>query len=180
MSEEKTKIISREAAAVNLATFAIDRTDLKELLSAVPEENTLNMTTIEYELQILKIITVGWGISFYMPVSDRNREPLAQLFWENIRDVAQKISTLTETTSGTSINYFEIIKDRLNTYLKVMEESSQDVSNPASVMGPAFAVTCNHPNDAYVLLTGTKMFTLTLGAVKEYLNSVRIDDAVIN
>jgi len=43
-------------------------------------------------------------------------------------------------------------------------------------MEPAFALACDNGNDAFVILIGTKMFTLTLGAVKEYLNTMKIDD----
>lgn len=180
MAQEKKQTLTLEDLARNLATFAIDRSDLKQLIGAIPEDTTLNMTTLEYELQILKILSVGWAISFYMPVSNKNKEPLAQHFWENIREVAEKISTLTQTTSGKEVDYFAIIKERLDTYLKVMQNVPEGVDNPAGVMGPAFAVACNHAGDAIAVLTGTKMFTLTLGAVKEYLNAVRIDDVRLN
>lgn len=180
MGAEKQQTLTVEELARNLATFAIDRTDLKELLAAIPEGSDVNMTSLEYELQILKILSVGWGISFYMPVSDKNKGPLAELFWENIREVAEKISTITETTSGTQVDYFAIIKERLDTYLKVMKNVPKGVENPASVMGPAFAVACNAAGDPIAVLTGTKMFTLTLGAVKEYLNVVSIDDIKLN
>ncbi len=180
MEEEKNQMLSLEELARNLATFAIDRTDLKQLLAAIPQDTSLNLNTVEYELQILKILSVGWAISFFMPASDKNKTPLAEGFWENIRDVAEKISTLTLTTAGTQIDYFAIIKERLNTYLKVMDNAPEGLTNPAELMGPAFAVACHSANDAVAVLTGTKMFTLTLGAVKEYLNSVRIDDIKLN
>lgn len=179
MGTEK-QILPLNDVAKNLALFAIDRTDLKSLLEAIPESSEVNRTAIEYELQILKIISVGWGISFYMPVSDKNKTPLSEGYWENIREVSEKITTLAQTTSGTDINYFNILKERLNTYVKVMENASQDIENPASIIGPAFAVVCKSPGDAVAVLTGTKMFTLTLGAVKEYLDVVRIDDVKIN
>lgn len=180
MGAVKHQILTVDDLARNLATFAIDRTDLKELLAAIPEDSQVNQTAIEYELQILKILSVGWGISFYMPVSNKNKGPLAELFWENIREVAEKISAITETTSGTHVDYFSIIRERLDTYLKVLKKSSEGVDNPAAVMGPAFAVACNAPGDAVAVLTGTKMFTLTLGAVKEYLNAVTIQDMKLN
>ncbi|MFH2091206.1 MAG: hypothetical protein ABIJ31_02480 [Pseudomonadota bacterium] len=180
MAEAKIQIIPLEELAKNLAAFAIDRTDLKALLAAIPQNSGLNTTTIEYELQILKILSVGWSIAFYMPPDDKHKGPLAEQFWINIRDIAQKISTLTATTSGTQIDYFEVIKDRLNTYLKVMKNLPKTVENPAGAMGPAFAVACNHAGDAITVLTGTKMFALTLGAVQEYLNAVQIDDIKLN
>ena len=174
--DEKKENISVQQTARDLATFAIDRTDLKQLLAAIPENSTLNMTTIEYELQILKILSAGWAISFYMAATDKNKAPLTQMFWEFIQEVSQNISTLTETTAGKSLDYFKILKQRLNTYLEIMKEKPEESQNPANIMGPAFAKICNSENDAMAIITGTKMFTLTLGAVKEYLNTVTIED----
>ena len=174
--DEKKENISVQQTARDLATFAIDRTDLKQLLAAIPENSTLNMTTIEYELQILKILSAGWAISFYMASTDKNKAPLTQMFWEFVREVSQNISTLTETTAGKSLDYFKILKQRLNTYLEIMKEKPEESQNPANIMGPAFAKICNSENDAMAIITGTKMFTLTLGAVKEYLNTVTIED----
>jgi hypothetical protein len=178
--DEKKENISIQQTAQDLATFAIDRTDLKQLLDAIPENNTLNTTIIEYELQILKILSVGWAISFYMAATDKNKAPLTQMFWEFVREISQNISTLTETTTGKNLDYFEILKQRLNTYLEIMKEKPEESQNPANVMGPAFANICNSENDAMAIITGTKMFTLTLGAVKEYLNAVTIEDIKLN
>jgi hypothetical protein len=180
MEPENNSTLTAEQLARNLATFAIDRTDLKALLSAIPEESSVNKTTIEYELQLLKILSTGWAISFFMPASDKNKGPVSEMFWESIREISNNISNLTQTTTGQPIDYFEIIKERLNIYLGVMQGSTQETDNPAAVIGPAFAEQCNSPGDAVAILTGTKMFTLTLGAVKEYLNAVRIDDVKLN
>ncbi len=167
-----------EKLAQNLAGFAIDRTDLKQLLDALPRENTLNMTTIEYELGILKILSVGWGIAFYMAAADKNKALLTQAYWAMIQEISQNISTLTETTTGTQIDYFNILKERLNTFVEKMENNPAGATEPTAVMGPAFAETCGCPNDPMVILTGTKMFTLTLGAVKEYLTAVHIEPTI--
>ena len=168
-----------EKAAQDLATFAIDRTDLKELLSTLPE-NSSNRTAIEYELQILKILSVGWAISFFMPATDKNKGPLTEIFWETIRNISNNISTLTQTTTGQGIDYFEILKKRLDTYVALMQASPDNTQNPANIIGPAFSSACKCKNDAVAILTGTKMFTLTMGAVKEYLNTVKIGDIKLN
>ncbi len=180
MEHDKKNLISVQQLAQDLAAFAIDRTDLKELLAAIPGESDSILTTIEYELQILKILSVGWAISFFMPATDKNKGPLTQIFWEIIRELSQNISTLTQTTTGQEIDYFEILKERLNTYLKVMQGNPEESQNPANIMGPAFASACKCENDTIAVLTGTKMFTHTLGAVKEYLNIVKIDDIKLN
>ncbi|CCK80646.1 hypothetical protein [Desulfobacula toluolica] len=180
MKLEKKEILTIQKLAQNLATFAIDRTDLKELLAAIPENSRSNLTAIEYELQLLKILSVGWAISFFMPGNDKNKGPLTELFWGYIREISGNISTLTQTTTSQSIDYFEILKTRLNTYLKMMQDNPEEAQNPVNIMGPAFANACKCDNDPIAILTGTKMFTLTLGAVKEYLNAVKIDDIKLN
>ncbi|MEN8210516.1 MAG: hypothetical protein ABFR31_02275 [Thermodesulfobacteriota bacterium] len=180
MDKDKKERISVEQLAQNLATFAIDRTDLKQLLAAIPENSGLNLDTIEYELQILKILSVGWAVSFYMAATDKNKPVLTQAFWEFIREISQNISTLTETTTGKSLDYFEILKQRIETYLEIMKEKPDEAQDPATIMGPAFASICNSENNAMAILTGTKMFTLTLGGVKEYLNAVEIEDTNLN
>ncbi|MBC8441272.1 MAG: hypothetical protein H8D87_16485 [Deltaproteobacteria bacterium] len=180
MKQEKKGTLSIQQLAQDLSTFAIDRTDLKSFLAKIPENSHPNLNTIEYELQILKILSVGWAISFFMPASDKNKEPLTQIFWEAIREISIKISTLAATTTGKHINYFDILKNRLDTYLAVMQKSLDKHQNPAGIIGPAFARACDTENDSHVILIGTKMFTLTLGAVKEYLNTMGIDNITLN
>jgi hypothetical protein len=179
MEAQNKETLTVEKLAQNLASFAIDRTDLKELISALPPGNDLNITSVEYELGILKILSVGWGISFFMAVTDRNKGMVTQYFWETIQEISQSISDLTHTTTGTRVDYFNILKDRLAVYIKEMQENPK-ATNPALIMGPVFAGVCGNPDDAIAILTGTKMFTLTLGAVKEYLNTVQIDDIRLN
>ena len=180
MAPKKKETLTLKKLSQNLATFAIDRTDMKELISAIPENSDLNLTTLEYELQLLKILSVGWSISFFMSPTDKNKGPLTETFWEYIREISRNISTLTQTTTGQNIDYFEILKKRLNTYLTMMQENPEEAQNPANIMGPAFAFACKCKNDTMAILTGTKMFTLTLGAVKAYLNAVEIDDIKLN
>ncbi|WP_457552738.1 hypothetical protein [Desulfobacula sp.] len=180
MGQQKNTPFTLQQLAQNLATFAIDRTDTNELLATIKENTYLNLTTIEYELQILKILSVGWAISFFMPVTDKNKGPLTQLFWGHIREISNNISTLTHTTTGKNINYFDILKQRLDTYLVSLNKNFNQTQNPANIMGPAFARACDIEDDSFTILIGTKMFTLTLGAVKEYLDIVDIDDIKLN
>ena len=180
MNSIENKKITAQDLAKNLATFAIDRTDLKALLSALPQDHGLNKTAIEYELGILKILSVGWGLSFFMAASDKNKAPVSQSFWEIIREISQNISTLTETTTGKQINYFGILKERLDTYLEKMQVNSRQTTDPTNIIGPMFADACGCSGNAIAILTGTKMFTLTLGAVKEYLHAVTIEDIKFN
>ena len=182
METEKKDLLSIQQPARDLVTFAFDRTDTKELLATIPENCHLNLTTIEYELQILKILSVGWGISFFTPDTNKNKAGLAQRFWDHVRETSDTVSTVTQTTTGQNIDYFDILKKRLDAYLAIMQKNQGDAQNPADIMGPAFADACNSSpeNNAIANLIGTKMFTLTLGAVKEYLNSMKPDAVKLN
>ncbi len=180
MNSIKNKAITPGDLAGNLANFAIDRTDLKALLTALPPSHGLNATAVEYELGILKILSVGWGISFFMAAADKNKAVVSQTYWEVIREISQNISSLTETTTGQTIDYFNILKERLDIYLKGMQQSPEKTADPAVIVGPLFAEACHSPGNAIAILTGTKIFTLTLGAVKEYLGSVTVEDIKLN
>lgn len=172
--------LSVQETAQNLAAFAIDRTDLKQLMAAMPGEADLNLTAVEYELGILKILSVGWGISFFMPATDKNKTVLSETYWQMIREISQNISTLTETTTGHKIDYFNILKERLDTYVQHMQNNPNGSTDPAAIMGPVFAKSCGSQENAVAVLTGSKMFSLTLGAVKEYLASITIQDVKLN
>ncbi len=173
MGSAKTDPVTPQKLAENLAAYAIDRNELKLILQGLPDTEALNKTTIEYELQLLKIITVGWAISFYMPDSEE-KQSVAQLYWEYIREISKNISSLTETTTGTPIDYFMILKDHLDMYVDVMQRNSTQTSDPSAIMGPAFAKSCQVPDDPVAILAGTKMFTLCLGGVKAYLDAVEL------
>ena len=59
--------------------FAIDREDVKWLLAQLPEQTEVKLSTVEYELQILKIISVGWGTAYLLENSP-NKTPLLELY----------------------------------------------------------------------------------------------------
>ncbi|MEX1297778.1 MAG: hypothetical protein AB1Z38_09860 [Desulfotignum sp.] len=166
--------LTAEETARNLAVFAVDRTDLKTILKSLPPESGLDLVCLEYELGILKILTVGWGISFFMPVSNQNKGVLSDTFWQMIQEFSQNISTLTETATGQPIDYFAILKERLDTYVRQMKNTDEATIDPSAVMGPAFARACGLPDNPVAMLTGSRMFSLTLGGVKEYLSAVTI------
>lgn len=169
-----------DQVAENLSAFAIDRADIKSLLGTVPEGHSIDMNRLEYELAILKILSVGWGLAFFMPATDINKTPLTQTFWEQIREIANNVSTLTETTTGTRVDYFGILKERLDTFVQQMKEKQTKGADPSGVMGPVFANACGVPDDPMAILAGTKMFALTLAAIKEYLAGVKIEEITIH
>lgn len=180
MQDTPAGTLTVDQVAENLSAFAIDRADIKSLLGTIPGGHPIDLNRLEYELAILKILSVGWGLAFYMPATDINKAPLTQSYWEQIREIADNVSTLTETTTGTRVDYFGILKERLDTFVKQMQENQTEKADPTGVMGPVFAAACGVPDDPAAILAGTKMFALTLGAVKEYLAAVKIKDITIH
>ncbi|MGB5750482.1 MAG: hypothetical protein WBM69_26170 [Desulfobacterales bacterium] len=53
-----------EQAAEDLFNYAIDREDVNWLMSNLAKEADIKRTTVEYEFPILKIISVGWSLSY--------------------------------------------------------------------------------------------------------------------
>lgn len=178
MAQTKKQELHIQKFGENLSTFAVNRDDLKELLHALPTYPEINLTTVEYELQILKIIIVGWSISFYMKESDPNKKHLSKVYWTCIREVSNNISELTGVTTGQQINYFEILNNRLDKYVSVLQKSPNQTlgasSDTSAIIGATFAEICDLDNNAAIVLVGIKMFTFTLGAIKEYLDAVEI------
>ncbi|HUT43168.1 MAG TPA: hypothetical protein VMW95_02435 [Desulfobacterales bacterium] len=71
-SEEKKSEIEKVRDV--LFNFAIDREDIKWLMERLPKEANIKRSTVEYELQILKIISVGWSISYYLENNPQTKE----------------------------------------------------------------------------------------------------------
>lgn len=158
-----------EASAEALFNFAINRDDVKMLMAQLPEAADVNRTTVEYELQILKIISVGWSIAYFLEEYAEWKQPLVEHFWSGMLEFSKSISETTELMSGVEIDYFQILKDRLDIYVNVMAEQT-DVSEPAAVIGPTFAETCGNRDDAFTVMTGARMFKSSVMQVRDYLN----------
>ena len=161
-----------EQAASDLFNYAIDREDVKWLMAHLSEKADVKRTTVEYELPILKIISVGWNLSYYLPDSPQ-KEELSNLYWTAINDFSKDLSKTTEMMTGQQIDYFEILKERLDMYVKALEKQ-QDVQDPAAVIGPEFAKTCGNADDIFAFMTGSKMFMSVIARVKEYLEAVKL------
>ncbi|OEU65731.1 MAG: hypothetical protein BBJ57_11775 [Desulfobacterales bacterium PC51MH44] len=161
-----------EKAGEDLLSFAIDREDVKWLMAHLPEEAEIKRGTVEYELQILKIISVGWSISYYLENSPQKNQ-LLELYWNAVYEFSQSISTTTGLMIGHDIDYFQILKGRLDMYVDAMAKKP-DVPEPAVVIGPEFARTCGNVDDIFTFMTGSKMFIATIRRVKEYLEAIRL------
>ncbi|CAB1084017.1 hypothetical protein D1AOALGA4SA_11549 [Olavius algarvensis Delta 1 endosymbiont] len=161
-----------EKAGSDLLDFAVDREDVKWLMARLPEQADIKRVTVEYELQILKIIGVGWSLSYYLPDSPQKTE-LLENYWSAINEFSKGISTTMEYMIGQNIDYFQILKDRLDTYVAALSKQS-DAPEPASVIGPEFARICGNAADIFTFMTGSKMFISTISNVKAYLEAIKL------
>ena len=70
--------------------------------------------------------------------------------------------------TGHDIDYFQILKERLDMYVDAMSQKS-DAPEPAIVIGPEFARTCGNVDDVFTFMTGSKRFIAAISRVKNYL-----------
>ncbi len=164
--------VNIEEAKDRLVNFAVNRDDLKEFLKLLPAAEEIDLIAVEYEAQILKIISVGWGISFFL--SDRIwKNELAEAFWQAINDFSVNLSLASSSVSGKEIDYFSILKERLDHYVAALS-ASKDAVEPVSVIAPEFAGFCGAGNNAHVIMLGNRIFSSAAAGVKEYLPAVEI------
>lgn len=172
MEHSEDKKTGVEKAGEDLFNFAINREDVKTLMAQLPEEADIKRGKIEYELQILKIISIGWSISYYLEnCAQKNR--LLELYWKAVHEFTQSISTTTGMMIGNDIDYFQILKERLDMYVAAITQKP-NTPEPAVVIGPEFARTCGNMDDVFTVMTGSKMFIATIGSVKEYLETIKL------
>jgi hypothetical protein len=175
---EKTKKNSKkkksgiEKAGEDLFNFAVDREDIKTLMAYLPESADIRRVTVEYELQILKIISVGWGLSYYLENSPR-KNALSALYWSAVHEFSKNLSETTGLMTGHNIDYFQTLKDRLDMYLDALNKNP-DAPEAVVVIGPEFARACGNVDDVFTVMTGSRMFTLTIDSVKKYLEAVKL------
>ncbi|MBU4035529.1 MAG: hypothetical protein KKA35_03775, partial [Proteobacteria bacterium] len=166
MEKSKKEKPGIEKAGEDLFNFAINREDLKLIMSLLPEEAYIKRETVEYELQILKFISTGWGITYFLENST-HKDRLTELYWKAVYQYSQNISETTYLMIGQKIEYFQILKQRLEMYLEAMKEQP-NAPEPAVIMGPEFARTCGNVEDVFTIMAGSRMFKSTVGSVKNY------------
>lgn len=168
--KKKTEI---EKAGEDLLNFAIDREDIKWLVSKLPEKiASEHRNKVDYELQLLKIISVGWSIPYFLENSPKKNQ-LMEIFWESVQEFSKNISETTSLMTGQDIDYFDVLKNRLDMYVNAMSEKSND-KEPVAVIGPKFANTCGNGNDIFILMTGTKVFNAAVEGVREYFIAIKM------
>ncbi len=169
-SEKDTDTL--DSICKNLAEFAVDRDEIKELIGTLPLDQGINTVTLEYELQLLKVVTIGWSISVYM-VSNPKKQLFEIKFWELIREFSKDISNVTSMMIGHDIDYFDLVKQRFDYYLKSFEGAVTE-ADPASAIGPAFAEICNDNDNPFVVITGARLFNHSVRATKEYFEAEKL------
>lgn len=155
-----------------LVAVALDRNDIQQLIKGLPENDGISPVTMEYELQLLKIITVGWGIAYFLENAPEKTVVL-EAFWNRINELSKNISAALAPTLGNEFDYFSILKERLDLYVTEMGKAA-DVSDPGIMVGPLFAKLCGEEAHDYLVVSGKAVFHLSLGDVKKYLESTVI------
>jgi len=159
-----------EKSAQVLFGFATDREDLKWLLDQLPHDAGISLGKVEYELQILKFISVGWLVSYHLEQNPLKNLVLGE-YWGAVHELARSLSASVGMMTDQPIDYFQVIRDRLERYLKAMDDRPE-ATEPASVIGPEFARICGRENDIHTIACGTRMFVTASIRVREYLDSL--------
>ena len=171
MTDPETEKSHVAQAGEHLFQYAIHRDDMNQILDALPLAVPEKRVALEYEIQLLRIVSVGWAIAYYLADSSL-KIPLGHQYWENVRAFSASLSTSASLTVGSDIDYFDIVKQRLDLYVDALDAAG-NISEPAMAIGPAFADVCGDGDDACAILAGSKMFTMTINAVREYLDHAR-------
>jgi hypothetical protein len=166
--------LNRAGAA--LFDFAIEREELAWLLDRWPAEAQADRSRVEYELQLLKAIAVGWSLAYHLE-GKACREPLAATYWQAVNAFAARLSTTAgmllgplgggdaaSPEAGRPFDYFQVLKDRLAHYLAAAKGAAAG-SSPEALIGPAFARVCLRPQDPFAILAGSKMFAMVSARV---------------
>jgi hypothetical protein len=167
--------VSIQEIGESLANFSLDRESVQFALSRLPDEPSINKVTIEYEIQLLKILSVGWAISYFME-DHLEKSPLIKKFWDVLFEFSKNLSSVTSLTIGKEVDYFKALKERIDIYLKALSEVPH-VKDPASVIGPTFARLCENTDNVHVIMAGNRIFHLSLEGVKHSLESVFSGDS---
>ncbi len=159
-----------EKIGQNLFDFATNREDVKWLMAHLAPEAKLRRETVEYELQILKIISVGWSISYYLADHKLNSS-LSQWYWAAIQEFANNLSSTTELMIGKDINYFDVLKNRLDMYVNAMAQTPSG-SDATQVIGSKFTEACGDADNIFAFMTGSKLFINVTGQIRAYIDAI--------
>ncbi len=166
-NENSSEIV--EKVSENLFNFSIDQNDLKSIIKSV-KDDSIDMVNLEYEIQILKIVLTGWSISYFME-GKAEKKQLSESFWIKIHEFSKNLSSISTGATGKKIEYFIILNERLEVYVKAITELGS-VNNPVDIVGHVFAEVCGDKINTNMIDTGKNLFSATILAVRTYLESV--------
>ncbi len=170
MPQIPKQLRSIDEAGEILFQYAINREDVKTVMAMVPELDSLHRVSVEYEIPLLKIVGIGWAVSYFME-GRPERQPLMADYWRRIEVFSQNLSEVTSMTAGSDINYFQIIRERMDAYLDALH--GQPVSrDPVATIGPAFARLCGSEDNIHVIVVGNHTFGGVMAGVRSFLASV--------
>jgi hypothetical protein len=172
LASNQKRQLSVEQVIHTLLNFCVNRDELKGILGRIPMDAGIDRVAVEYELQLLKIVSVGWGLLFFLE-NDPMKEALSETFWNGVQVFSGAISSLATNSIGKEVDYFEVLKARLSTYVNALEHFP-DVADPAAVVGPTFAMICGSDDHPEVISAGRRVFSSSLAGVGHYLDSVEI------
>ena len=172
MTQTENEKTGLEQAGETLFNFAVDREDVKTLVEHLSGAAKCKPAAVEYELQLLKIISTGWSISFFLE-NNPHRDELAENFWKLIHGFSASLSETTGLMTGHNIDYFQILTERLNMYVAALA-AEPEMNEPAAIIGPEFARVCGDADDVFTVMTGSRLFILTIARVKDYLETLNL------
>lgn len=156
----------QEVIADNLFNYSIARDDIKAISSGIPDCSSQEEQTYIFELQILKIISIGVSINYLLD-SNESKVDISEKYWKNIMDFSNSINDAAGTYSDVSIDYLSEIRRKLDYYLKELN-SCPGSTEPASVIGPAFAFQCGDKENTFAVLAGARIFKTVVSGVRQY------------
>jgi len=116
MAKASNADTSLEKVSENLVNFSVDRDDLNRIMAMLPEDESVNRVTVEYEIPLLKIVSVGWAVAYFLE-NKPEKKVLLESFWQAIDEFSRSLSDVTNLTTGAEINYFHMIKERVDNYV---------------------------------------------------------------
>ena len=173
MDTKETKKSMTEQAAEDLFNYAFEREDVKLLLGYLSQGAQVSAASLEYELQLLKIISVGWSIAYHLEGTPEHKAAIGEIFWGSVQEFSRQLSTTSGMMTGQAIDYFQVLKERLDHYLTAMQGNSEG-SEPAAVIGAAFAGLCGGRDDIHATMAGTKMFANAVAHARRYFEALEL------
>jgi len=163
---EENEVTFEENTAYILFNYSVKREDLKELADSIIDNSTLSEQTILYELQILKIISTGVSINYLIKTPEAKNK-ISEYYWKYILDFSASVTEATKEYSNVELNYFDVIKEKLDFYLKELNQN-KSAAEPASVIGPSFAHQCGDDSDTFAVMAGAKLFKSVIGGLSKF------------